>query len=100
MLQRKIISSVVKITLIGLACLFLLALKIGLNTVPIWDFGPTHIPNGFGRFGHGDDGTLTNTFGFNDRDYPLGKTPGVFRSVVVGDSFSWASGLDGNREMD
>jgi hypothetical protein len=52
--------------------------------------------NGLGRFGRGDDGTLTNRFGFNDRDYPLTKTPGTFRIVVVGDSFGWAGGLEGN----
>jgi acetyltransferase AlgX (SGNH hydrolase-like protein) len=42
------------------------------------------------------DGTLTNEFGFNDRDYPHQKTPGTFRIEVVGDSFSWAGGRDGN----
>ena len=41
-------------------------------------------------------GSLTNQFGFNDRDYPLQKTPGVFRILVVGDSFSWAGGPEGN----
>src|SRR5437870_1406674 len=43
-----------------------------------------------------DEGALTNQFGFNDRDYPLQKSPGTFRIVVVGDSFSWAGGLEGN----
>ena len=42
------------------------------------------------------DGTVTNQFGFNDRDYPLQKTEGVFRVLVVGDSFSWAGGREGN----
>ena len=42
------------------------------------------------------DGTVTNRFGFNDRDYPLQKTPGVFRMLVVSDSFNWAGGLEGN----
>lgn len=42
------------------------------------------------------DGVLTNQFGFNDRDYPLTKTPGTFRVLVLGDSFSWAEGRDGN----
>lgn len=42
------------------------------------------------------DGNLTNQFGFNDRDYPLQKTPGTFRIVVVGDSFGWAGGREGN----
>jgi len=42
------------------------------------------------------DGTLTNQFGFNDRDYPLQKTPGVFRILVLGDSYSWAGGREGN----
>ena len=43
-----------------------------------------------------DDGTLTNQFGFNARDYPLQKTPGVFRILVIGDSFNWAGGREGN----
>ena len=43
-----------------------------------------------------DEGTLTNQFGFNDRDYPLQKSPGAFRVLVVGDSFGWAGGLEGN----
>ncbi len=43
-----------------------------------------------------DDGTLTNQFGFNARDYPLQKTPGVFRILIVGDSFNWAGGREGN----
>jgi hypothetical protein len=42
------------------------------------------------------EGTLTNQFGFNDRDYPLQKAPGTFRILVVGDSFGWAGGLEGN----
>jgi len=42
------------------------------------------------------DGTLTNQFGFNDVDYPLQKTTGVFRILVIGDSFSWAGGREGN----
>ncbi len=44
----------------------------------------------------GPTGPVTNQFGFNDRDYPLQKTPGVFRIVVAGDSFSWAGGREGN----
>lgn len=42
------------------------------------------------------DGTLTNQFGFNDQDYSLQKTQGVFRILVVGDSFNWAGGREGN----
>lgn len=38
----------------------------------------------------------TNRFGFNDKDYPLAKAPGTFRILVVGDSFAWAGGRDGN----
>lgn len=56
----------------------------------------SYYPNGVGRFGFGDDGTLTNRFGFNDQDYPLEKAPGTFRIVVVGDSFGWAGGVEGN----
>ena len=38
----------------------------------------------------------SNQLGFNDRDYPLAKPAGTVRVLVVGDSFSWAGGLDGN----
>jgi hypothetical protein len=37
-----------------------------------------------------------NQFGFNDRDYPLQREPGAFRILVLGDSFGWAGGKDGN----
>jgi hypothetical protein len=55
-----------------------------------------YYPTGWGLHGHGDDGTLTNRFGFSARDYSLQKTPGTFRIVVVGDSFGWAGGLADN----
>lgn len=42
------------------------------------------------------DAPGTNAYGFNDRDYPLEKTPGNYRIVVIGDSYSWAGNLDGN----
>jgi SGNH hydrolase-like domain, acetyltransferase AlgX len=38
----------------------------------------------------------SNQFGFNDKDYPLQRAPGTFRILVVGDSFGWAGGKDGN----
>ena len=41
-------------------------------------------------------GTITNRFGFNDHDYPLQKTPGIYRILVVGDSFGWVGGREGN----
>jgi len=44
----------------------------------------------------GPAGPVTNQFGFCDRDYPLQKTPGVFRILVIGDSFGWAGGREGN----
>lgn len=43
-----------------------------------------------------DDGTVTNQFGFHAPDYPLQKTPGVFRVLIIGDSFNWVGGRDGN----
>jgi hypothetical protein len=42
------------------------------------------------------DGSITNQFGFNARDYSFEKSPGVFRILVLGDSFNWAGGLKGN----
>jgi len=38
----------------------------------------------------------SNRFGFNDQDYPLERIPGTARMVIVGDSFNWAGGLEGN----
>jgi hypothetical protein len=38
----------------------------------------------------------TNSFGFNDRDYELNKPDGIFRILVLGDSFGWAGGKEGN----
>jgi hypothetical protein len=55
-----------------------------------------YYPTSLGLHGRGDDGTITNQFGFNDRDYSLQKTAGVFRIMVVGDSFGWAGGLEDN----
>src|SRR5258708_5504885 len=55
-----------------------------------------YFPNVFGRFCHGDDGTLTNRFDLNDLDYTFAKTPDTSGMVVVGDSFGWASGLEGH----
>jgi hypothetical protein len=37
-----------------------------------------------------------NQFGFNDKDYPLRRSPGSFRILIVGDSFNWAGGKEGN----
>jgi hypothetical protein len=39
---------------------------------------------------------VTNEFGFNDRDYPHQKEPGVYRILFLSDSFSWAGGLNDN----
>lgn len=38
----------------------------------------------------------TNEFGFNDRDYEHERRPGTFRVLVIGDSFNWTFGPDGN----
>lgn len=37
-----------------------------------------------------------NEFGFNDRDYPLRPAPGVFRILVLSDSFNWMGGPHSN----
>ena len=41
-------------------------------------------------------GLKTNEFGFNDRVYPHERTPGTCRVLVLGDSFNWAEGPNGN----
>ena len=38
----------------------------------------------------------TNALGCNDRDHTEAKAAGVRRVIVLGDSFNWAGGLDGN----
>src|SRR4051812_29196942 len=38
----------------------------------------------------------TNELGFNDKHYALQPPQGVFRILVIGDSFGWAGGMDGN----
>ena len=38
----------------------------------------------------------SNQFGFNDQDYSLQKPSGTYRVLVVGDSFNWIGGRDGN----
>lgn len=45
---------------------------------------------------HNFNGVLSNQFGFNDQDYSLQKPEGTFRVLVVGDSFNWLGGRDGN----
>jgi hypothetical protein len=40
--------------------------------------------------------SITNEFGFNDRDYPHEKKSGTYRILILGDSFNWAGGLEGN----
>jgi len=37
-----------------------------------------------------------NQFGFNDRDYPLQKSPENYRILILSDSFNWAGGKEGN----
>jgi hypothetical protein len=38
----------------------------------------------------------SNRFGFNDRDYPLERATNTWRILVVGDSFGWFGGRQGN----
>ena len=107
MFIRKILRRIVKIALLLLVCFACLEVLM-IATDPYFFKGPfeydpdmgfrerAYVLNGVGRFGKGNDGTLTNRFGFNDRDYDLQKPPGTFRMVIVGDSFSWAGGSEGN----
>lgn len=105
--QRKIIKWIVKVALIVFICFACLEVLM-IVTDPYlfkgrYEYDPdlgfsarAHFLNGLGLYGGGDDGAVTNQFGFNDRDYSLQKAPGTFRILVAGDSFGWAGGLDGN----
>lgn len=107
MSRRSIIRTVTKIALIC-AVAFVLVELLMIVTDPIlfkgrFQYDPdlgfrvrAYSPSPLGRFGRGMDGTLTNRFGFNDRDYPLEKPSGILRILVVGDSFCWAGGIEGN----
>ena len=37
-----------------------------------------------------------NEFGFNDGDYPHQRQPGVYRILILSDSFNWMGGPEGN----
>src|SRR5205814_8753774 len=92
----KLAIKIVVIVVVSLMCVeFLMVVLDPYLFQGFYEFDPdlgfrvrAHFPN--------DEGTLTNQFGFNDRDYPLRKPEGTFRILVVGDSFSWAGGLEGN----
>jgi hypothetical protein len=34
----------------------------------------------------------SNSLGFNDREYPVARTPGIPRIMVVSDSYNWMGG--------
>jgi len=38
----------------------------------------------------------SNHFGFNAREYSRERLPGIYRVLVVSDSFNWVGGLEGN----
>ena len=38
----------------------------------------------------------SNSLGFNDREYPVARTPGIPRIMVVSDSYNWMGGQTGN----
>lgn len=107
MLLKKIIKRAIQIGLILIASLVLVeALMIFLDPYLFKDrfeYDPdlgfrarAYFPTDPAFHGPSDEGSTTNRFGFNDRDYPLTRQPGVFRILVVGDSFSWAGGLHNN----
>lgn len=80
----------------GALLLALLLAELGLFAADPW------LPRGF--YVHDPDLGFrvragaggANTYGFNDRDYPLARRPGTFRMLVLGDSFGWTGGIDGN----
>jgi hypothetical protein len=107
MSQRKIIRWVGKVALIVFVCVGCLEVLM-IVTDPYFfkdrfEYDPdlgfrsrAYFRTDRAFHGDSDEGSTTNRFGFNDRDYPLTKQPGVFRILVVGDSFGWAGGLNNN----
>jgi hypothetical protein len=99
MFPRKITKLAVKIGLIIIVCFLCLeGLMIVLDPYlfkGLFEYDPDM---GFRVRAHfqADEERFTNQFGFNDRDYPLQAAPDTFRILVVGDSFEWYGGLDGN----
>jgi acetyltransferase AlgX (SGNH hydrolase-like protein) len=105
--QRKIIKWIAKVTLILFVSVVLLEVLMIVTDPHLFKDRFEYDPDlGFRASpyfrtdrafqGDSDEGSTTNRFGFNDRDYPLTKEPGVFRILVVGDSFGWAGGLNNN----
>jgi hypothetical protein len=105
--QRKIIKWIAKVTLILFVSVVLLEVLMIVTDPHLFKDRFEYDPDlGFRASpyfrtdrafqGDSDEGSTTNRFGFNDRDYPLTKEPGVFRILVVGDSVGWAGGLNNN----
>jgi len=74
----------------------LVAIELALIVTDPWLFkGPYEFDPELGfRYRPYHDGS--NRFGFNDVDRPLEKPPGIFRLLVLGDSWNWAGGREGN----
>ena len=70
------------------------------NDRKFWVYDPVlgwfHEPGEKGRFWHPDFDVQVkiNQAGLRDDDYATEKTPGVFRILVLGDSFAWGFGVE------
>jgi lysophospholipase L1-like esterase len=86
-----------KVRKIGLILLFNILVIVGVVFAFDFMFSPYRRLPKDGVFG-GEQYTWgnlveTNRFGFRERDFAIPKPDGVFRVMVLGDSFTWGEGL-------
>jgi lysophospholipase L1-like esterase len=97
--MRRVLGTLAKLVAAGLATFLLIeGILLAFDDVffgrAFYGFDPDV---GFRVRSHARYGPhQANEFGFNDRDYPHERTPGSFRVLVLGDSFNWTFGPDGN----
>ena len=96
---KQVLSLIIKILFTVLISFLFLELLLLIfndlvfrNTFHIYDPDMGYKTRPYARWGN----NVANEFGFNDRDYPHQKAPGTYRILILGDSFNWAGGLDGN----
>ena len=83
----------ITLALFCVAASFVLAEVLLFLLAPWWGFYEYDPDMGFRVRAHAHG---ANQFGFNDRDYPLQKSGGIYRILMINDSFGWEGGLNAN----